>query len=335
MLRTYHPLPRHSIFTLQTYLEHLVCQVWCNADNNITCSVLLDPSFAVYYNKYHWLKIQVDLIYERCKPLTKIQRDDIKNAFNINNRIQDLCDGNISPIALEVLPGVVKDYMKPTLIDFYNILLKSSEKLKYYNNLLTLNPFKTCPCCGLIPIESAKSNYREDNDHYLPKANFPFSVVNFQNLVPLCSKCNKKCKSTKNPFSNNRISYFPFDGARADLDVSILINTQPDTTYLALKEEEIEFAFSGDPDKNETWDYLFEIKERYNEEICSLTYSELRTITNRILKSSVRDDGLTYEQIIDDKIDDYSIDPYVYSHFLKKSFLKTIKTKPEWMAVYL
>lgn len=338
MLRTYRPI-NHVIFTLHNYAEHLVCQVWCNATNLSACEDLLDANFENIYNAYPWLKADVDAIYEKCKTLNVDERAAIREAFNVNNRIQELCNGTLTPIELSTLPVVVEDDMKPLLIRFYDYLIDRAEvpgnKLDYYNALLTANPtFKFCPCCGLSPIESAESHYREDNDHYLPKADFPFASVNFQNLVPLCSKCNKKCKSTKNPFEAGRVSFYPFDTTHTGIEVSINIIDSPDLDYKSLRENDIEINFSNDANKTSTWDWLFKIKERYNEETRSFSKTELRILANRLLRNLDRKLGQTYEQILDDTIEDYEIEIFEDRKFLKKPFLQTIKSKPEWMGVY-
>lgn len=338
MLRTYRPI-NHPIFTLHNYLEHLVCQVWCNASNASTCANLLDADFEVIYNAYPWLKKDVDAIYEKCKTLTDIERADIREAFNVNNRIAELCNGTLSPIELGSLPDVVKEDMKPLLVRFYDYLIDRAEvpgdKLGYYNALLRANPsFKFCPCCGLTPIESAESHYTEDNDHYLPKAYFPFASVNFQNLVPLCSKCNKKCKSTKNPCEAGRVSFYAFDTTHIPIEVSISIVDNADLDYRKLIINDIEINFNNDVNKTSTWNWLFNIKERYNEETRGFSKTELRTLANRLLRNNTRKKGLTYEEILDDTIEDYEIEIFEDRKFLKRPFLQTIKTKPEWMAVY-
>lgn len=336
MLRTYTPLSDHPIFTLHKYVQHLVCEVWCKA-NDTPCEDLLDPDFEKIYSAYDWLKTDIDSIYKKCKSLTENQRTSIKNAFEINNRISDLCNGT-KPVELSSLPKIVKEDMKPLLVKFYDELLDLKKvpgsKLDYYNQLLTKNSFKTCPCCGLSQIESIESKYREDNDHYLPKSEYPFASVNFQNLVPLCSKCNKKCKGTKNPFMDGRVSYFPFDESRSDITVSVAIKTNLNTNYLKISKDEVTVSFSGNSRKNETWNYLFEIEERYTEEVRSFSCTELRVIANRMLRNSERNNGLSYEEILEDKVDEYSVDLYVDRNFLKKTFLEAMKTKPEWIAVY-
>jgi hypothetical protein len=338
MLRTYRPI-EHPVFTLHEYLEHLVCLVWCNASEDSTCSDLLDANFETIYNAYDWLKKDVDVIYEKCKTLTDKQREDIRAAFNINNRIAELCEGKFKPVELNKLPDVVKENMKPLLVKFYDNLIKLAQvpgdKLEYYNALLSANPsFKFCPCCGLTPIESAETHYREDNDHYLPKADFPFATVNFQNLAPLCYKCNQKYKGEKNPFEAGRISFYAFDTVHTPIEVSISITDSDDLDYRKFRVNDIDIDFNNDIDKTSTWDWLFGIKKRYNEEIRKFSKSELRTLANRIYRNTKRKTGLTYEQILEDTIEDYEIEMFEDRKFLKRPFLETIKSKPEWMAVY-
>lgn len=317
----------------------LPSQVWCNASDASTCSNLLDANFEVIYNAYGWLQTDVNAIYEKCKTLTDEQRTDIREAFNVNNRIAELCAGTLTPIELDTLADVVKDDMKPLLVKFYDYLIDRAEvpgdKLDYYNQLRSANPeFKFCPCCGLSPIESAETHYREDNDHYLPKADFPFATVNFQNLVPLCSKCNKKCKSTKNPFDAGRVSFYSFDTTHIPIGVSVSINDSADLDYRTLRIADIDIDFDNNANKTSTWDWLFRIKERYNEEARGFSKTELRTVANRLFRNNKRKTGLTYEEILDDTIEDYEIEIFEDRKFLKRPFLQTIKTKPEWMAVY-
>nr|WP_321237214.1 hypothetical protein [uncultured Psychroserpens sp.] len=337
MLRSFNPI-KHPIFTLHSQLEHLVCQVWCNASDNNTCEELLDEDFEVIYNTYDWLKTSVDDIYEKCKILTPEQRADIKEAYNVNNRIEELCNGVLAPIELDELHTVVETDMKPLLVRFYDYLIDRAtvpgDKLDYYNKLIKKNPFDTCPCCGLTPIESAVTHYREDNDHYLPKANYPFATVNFENLVPLCGKCNKKHKSTKNPFENGRVSFYPFDPNHQEIGIETEIVDSDDLDYRKLREEDVQISFDNDADKIDTWNWLFRINSRYNEETCKFSKTELRRIANRLLRNNKRKTGLTYDEILEDEIDDYKIEKYEDRKFLKIPFLEEIRRNPNWMAVY-
>lgn len=337
MLRSLRPI-NHLIFTLHSQLEHLVCQVWCNASDNNTCEELLQEDFEVIYNTYDWLKTAVDDIYEKCKDLTSDQRGDIREAYNVNNRIEELCNGELIPITLDQLHSVVETDMKPLLVKFYDYLLDRSavvgSKLDYYNKLIEKNPYNTCPCCGLTPIESAETHYREDNDHYLPKADFPFASVNFQNLVPLCGKCNKKHKSTKNPFENGRVSFYPFDTNHQEIGIETIIVNSDDLDYRKLREEDVQINFDNDVDKIETWDWLFKINFRYNEETRKFSKTELRGIANRLFRNNKRKNGLTYDEVLEDEIENYEIERFEDRKFLKIPFLLEIRRNPNWMAVY-
>ncbi len=337
MLRSYSPI-NHPIFTLHTYLEYLVCQVWCNASDDNTCDELLQEEFELIYNTYDWLKTDVDAIYEKCKVLTPAERADIREAYNINNRIEELCNGTLTPIPLNQLHNVVEIDMKPLLIKFYNSLLNRAEvpgeKLDYYNKLIERNPYKTCPCCGLTPIESAETHYVEDNDHYLPKADFPFAAVNFNNLIPLCGKCNKKHKTTKNPFENGRVSFFPFDPNHQEIGIETIIIDSENLDYRKLRPEDVQIIFDNDSDKIDTWNWLFNIESRYNEETRDLSKTELRIIANRLFKNSKRKTNQTYEEILNDRIEDYEYERLKNNSFLKIPFLQEMKRNPSWMGVY-
>ncbi|POY40552.1 hypothetical protein C3L50_03360 [Flavobacterium alvei] len=334
MLRVYQPITSHPIYTLHSQLEHLVCEVWCNA-NATPCENLLQPSFRIIYNAYSWLKTDIDTIYAKCVPLTVPERELIRTAFNVNNRIEELCNGTITPVYLNALPDVVKNDMKPLLVKFYNNLLDLAQvagnKLQYYNQLVTTSKFSTCPCCGLSPIESAETHYREDNDHYLPKADFPFASVNFKNLVPLCGKCNKKCKGSKNPIEAGRRAFFPYNLTPYAIEVRMQLVNNSDINFEALRNQDIAINFIGDAPKISTWDWVFEIEERYNEEVRKFSKTELRILANR---KRIRNREVTYSDIIDEEIINFEIDKYEDRKFLKISFYEAIKNRPDWMAVY-
>jgi len=335
MLRTYKPLDNHIIFNYQIHVQNLICNVWCNAINGLNCQDLLSKEFELIYLARDWVKVGVDEIYEICKRLTDSERTLIREAFFINNDIESLCEGLSSPIELNAFHFVVEQKMKPLLVRFYNELINSKEKLDYYNSLLeNNNNFKFCPCCGLTPIESPESHYREDNDHYLPKAGYPFASVNFGNLPPLCSKCNKKCKSTKNPFENGRTSFYAFKPLENEFEINVEINDSIATDYLVLNEHEVTMYFNNDANKVNTWDWLFEIKARYNEEIRQFSKTELRILANRFRRNSSRKQDMSYEQILKDVIEDYDIDKYDDRKFLKAPFLKEMLNKPEWLTTY-
>lgn len=335
MLRTYKPLDNHTIFIYQTYVQNLICEVWSNAIEGQSCQDLLSVEFEMIYLARDWVKITLDEIYEICKGLSDDERAAIREAFFINNDIESLCEGLSIPIGLNTLHVVVEQKMKPFLVRFYNELINSKEKLDYYNHLVENNSnYDFCPCCGLIRIESTESPFREDNDHYLPKADYPFASVNFTNLPPLCSKCNKKWKTVKNPFENGRISFYPFKPLEKEFEISVRINDSDSTDYLELNEQEVAIGFNNDANKVDTWNWLFGITTRYNEEIRQFSKTELRILANRFKRNEERKQDMTYGEVLNDAIEDYDIDKYDDRKFLKAPFLREILNKPEWLATY-
>jgi len=332
MLRTYTAI-EHPITKLHSILEYLICEVWCKASQHNICSDLLDVDFKELYDQLDWLKNDTDTIFEKCRPLTHIERQSIIDAFSLNNNIEQLCNGTNLPIELDLLPDVVKVEMKGLLESFYTRLLDikkvPGEKLDYYNLLVKGNKFNTCPVCGLANIETPDSKYIEDYDHFFSKAKYPFLAVNFKNLVPTCDKCNKKHKGTKQPLEKNGKAYFPFQVDRAAIEISIKLKKIDFDEDKKLSEKPT-INFTGDADKNETWDWLFNIEERYTGEFKRYAFSWMRTLKKEIEFCTTH----SAEEYIDFKIKNYKCDKYDEMKFLKIALLQEIKTKPEWMAVY-
>lgn len=332
MLRIYSPIV-HPIAILHEMLEHLVCEVWCKATNTNNCIDLLRSDFKDIYDCLGWLKADVDDIFEKSRTLSSHERKNIINAFKINNQIENLCNGTVKPIELSSLPSVVEGKMKPLLETFYSRLLDikkvPGEKLDYYNMLAKSNNFNTCPICGLANIETPNSQYIEDYDHFLPKTHYPFAAVNFKNLVPTCDKCNKKHKGSKKPLDKNGKAYYPFDTGRPSLKIKITLKIIDFDSDKKLTQKP-DYQFSGDADKNETWNWLYNIESRYSDEFKRFSYSWLRSLKKEIEFNESK----TAEQYIDFKIANYKEDEFDEMKFLKVALLEEIKTKPDWMEVY-
>ena len=331
MLRTYTQII-HPISTLQNMVKYLVCEVWCEAREGIICSDLLATDFKVLYEQLDWLKKDTDIIFEKCKILLDDERTMIVKAFVINNNIEDLCNGTEEIIELNSLPAVISTDIKSLLEAFYSRLLDikkvPGEKLEYYNILINENKFNTCPVCGLANIETSDSKYIEDYDHFFPKALYPFSAVNFNNLVPTCDKCNKKHKGTKKPLDNNGKVYYPFEKGREPIKVELKLNKIEFDTNEKLTEKPI-FNYSGDNEKNSTWNWLYNIDDRYSGEVKRFSYSWLRTLKKEIEFNNAK----TAAEYIDFKISNYEFDKFDEMKFLKIALLNELKLKQEWMAV--
>ncbi len=340
MLRLYKPI-NHDIFKLHKMLEHLVCSVWCEASGD-ACETKLNADFKKLLpysvSKGTVLKDEVEKIYTIFKGLSDDQKNTIKNAFTLTNQIEKLCNKEVQPVYLADMHKVVREDIKPLFKWCYENLLDKAkvagDKLEYYQELIKKNNFQYCPCCGLIDFESPdpENEVREANDHYLPKSKYPFASVNFQNLVPLCYKCNSDRKKTDDPIENDRKAFFPF--ADGDHEISITLEIDKEKDIDSLDRIDLTVNLIGDKDKIETWDWLFDITERYNDKIRPRIKTYLRELKNRYRQQKKDNPALTFIEIIDREIEIYEDDKYSDWKFLKIPLLKEIKQMPDLIAVY-
>lgn len=340
MLRLYTPI-QHDIFTLHNLLEKVVCDVWCTACDD-SCDSKLEQAFK---NIYHYiykgsqLKIEIERIYQIFKGLPQNVRNEVRNAFIVNNDIESLCNGT-NPVYLSTLPSVVENDIKPLFKWCYETLLErnlvAGDKMAYYKELIKHpnNDFGVCPCCGLIDIESPESIRREAYDHYLPKATYPFASVNFKNLVPLCYKCNSDRKSTKNPIEEDRVAFFPFSTEEHNIEINLNYTADINKENKELKFTDLKINLNGQADKIETWDWLFDIATRYEDRIKTFSKQFLKEIKRRHERFQKNDNLWTYLNTLDELIEDYEFDYYDDKKFLKIAFLKAIKNDTEFISVY-
>lgn len=344
MLRLYNPITRHDIFKLHKTLEHLVCDVWCEA-NNDSCESKMNADLKKLveysYKTGTTFGTEIERIYVVFKGLDKPKKDTVIKAFKQADQIEELCAKKERPIYLSGLDKVVEDDIKPLFKWCYEGLLNkkkvSGDKLKYYQELIDNNEFNLCPCCGLIDFESPDDDneVREAYDHYLPKSKYPFASVNFKNLVPLCYKCNSERKKSKDPIENDRIAFYPFSTEVHDIGFACTYEIDIDKELNAVLKD-LNFSFSGKDEELDTWNWLFAIKYRYNKKVNGSAKTFLREIKNRYRNAKKRDNDLTYIDFIEEEIELYNDDDSKYSDwkFLKIPILKELKSKNNFLDVY-
>jgi len=331
MLRLYEPI-EHNIFTLQSLIEHLVCNVWCEACDDI-CDDKLEDRFKVIYNytikENVTLRSDVERIYNIFKTLKSEEKELVKKSFVVNNSIEALCNKDIFPVHLDELHSVVATDIKPLFKWLYESLLDKSkvagDKMEYYQSLIRHNDFQTCPCCGLIDFESFESKYREAYDHYLPKSKYPFASVNFQNLVPLCYKCNSDRKKAKDPIEGDRVVFYPFSKEEHSIVINSDFSLSINLLTLEAELQNLVINFIGDADKIKTWNWLFDIEERYNSQIRGFVKTFLNQIKRQHRQFAILNPDWTYLQTLDYFISDYKYDYYDDKKFLKIAVLEGVK----------
>ncbi|BDS14552.1 hypothetical protein [Aureispira anguillae] len=326
MLRTFQ-LIDHPIQNLHELVQHLVCEVWCKADENgYENKIHID--FKPIVDAYDWLENEIKDIYEICKNIDNLQA--ISDAFVINNKIEELCEGQIQPVYLDALPDVVEKRMKPLFVKFYNELLERAKvyhtygtKKDYFNEIYKKNPYSTCPCCGYHIMKSNRSKGREAFDHYLPKKLYPFASINFLNLIPLCYECNSTYKGETDTIENGRKAFYPFSIDKTEIAISMVLSKGID--FDNLEENDIDISFtSPHQEKVDTWNELFGMSDRYFEKIEQFSFSFLNRLLGRLRKRRKDNPELKFKDILTDTIDDYRNDPFLEFHYLKIPLMNSI-----------
>ena len=104
----------------------------------------------------------------------------------------------------------------------------------------------------------------EQYDHYLPKDTYPFSAVNFKNLVPVCSDCNSfQVKSNDDILRHTGKVFYPFDTAHQTINFEITIAVQNDSVLENI-EWKIDYSCAAGKDNELTaWKAIYKIEDRH------------------------------------------------------------------------
>lgn len=329
-----------KIQKVQSFVNHVMLDVIFNA-KNITAA---NFSSALVLPKYRNLidDINIDYIltplseaYLICKTLNRIQIKLLKRAVHNNNKIRELCNGDVEPVKYEHIESINTDLKKAIKL-FCDCLYDHCIKLEpFYISFENINTYyKTvvkkssiCKCCGINKVLTQFHTHRSALDHYLPRKHYPFNSLNFKNLIPICDICNGKYKLSedtlyithnkgkKNENKTRTVAFYPYSRTTHSIDIDITFTKNFDST-IEPKDIEIELTCIGNTDKVESWDRIFGIKENYKAECCTdemrMHYEEQYiAMMNR---------GISHK----DYIDDLGRNKYGDVNFLKIPFLEAI-----------
>jgi hypothetical protein len=146
------------------------------------------------------VRLRCELIYNNIRSWSLAERTQLFNLIRESNSIENICSGAYVPKSLEQkntkgVYGVIRSLF----IDLYDQVLDgdgfrelySTTLRSHFDDFSKLNSEITlCPVCGIGELKKHTDRSRDQYDHYLPKARYPLSSVNFKNLVPVCKECN-------------------------------------------------------------------------------------------------------------------------------------------------
>lgn len=314
MLRPYH-LPYSKIQKVQSFVNHVMLDVVFNAKK----IAATDFSSALVLLKYQPLIDEIEPKYiltplseafKICKGLDRKQIKLLKTAVHNNNKIRELCNGDVQPVKYQQIEAI-NPKLKEALKTFCDSLYDHCIKLKpfsssygdinvYYKTVVKKS--SVCRCCGINKVLTQFHTHRSALDHYLPRKYYPFNSLNFKNLLPICDTCNSKYKLSKDTLfiknskgsKTRTIVFYPYSRTPHDIGIDITFSKNFDST-LDPKDIVIELTCPGSTDKVASWDRIFGIKENYKAECCT---DEMRMYYEEQYIAEVNF-GKTHEQYID------------------------------------
>ena len=355
MLFTYKYIDNHPIYKLQEWIDHLFLEVWCKADAtaDFDIEMLEDDLKEITLAIHHDERITTDYFYGPIQEVYQLFQGFDKNTKNLlytayqhNNAIEDLCvqNGDCKPFYFDELKAI-SEPLHEALYKFNRRLFESVVNLNlvqkklgctmldHYHDFMTENEEGKCPFCGIGDMKGIYESRREAYDHYLPKGLYPFSAINFRNLVPMCNDCNSAYKLSKDPLYNKekktrRKAFYPFAEAEhptieIELNFRKLFSadTKPEEFDLHIK------AKNAD-EELDTWNDLFGIEERYKAKC--LKKNEGKYWMQRILDewrfyATDPDANISIDRIVDKEIRIASTNLKAEANFLKVAFLEGVR----------
>lgn len=236
-------------------------------------------------------------------------RGYLSDCFVDSNCIEEICACTKTPVRIEDLavPNDIRETIEKLFDDLYDQVLYQRDSFSNeYGTVRTdhYNPFRIhnahiskCPFCKILPVRTEFSKERDQYDHYLPISKYPFSAVNFYNLIPTCERCNGlRIKGSKDLFVDvPGNSFYPYADSVNNMEIAVEIDPKP-----ILRESIITMTFdSPDPiDKEiETWDHLYCTKQWYTD-IAIGSIKDWFDFFHGLKKVNDEDGVLTLEQAI-------------------------------------
>jgi hypothetical protein len=335
MLYAYKPI-NHKLKEVQKLIEFIVLEVWCKP-NCQRCKTRLNDELKALYDEHDWFRKKVNKIYKVCKDdLTVQDITDFKNAFENNNQIERLCNGTLIPIYINTLHVKLRKPLKNFFSELYTKFLgwalicnNYKKKKDYYDELISKNNFTECPCCGFGDIKTDYSDGHSPFDHYLPQKYYPFSTINFDNLVPMCHICNSDNKGEKDIIKNGQVVFYPF--ANAHPAINVLVDFEASKLPLLINKSGIDklpkgyfkIDFNVTTVEIESWNKIFKIRNRYSGKISDYRVSWFNDVREMFRDVDVNTPTATHAI---DKVIKH--DSKKHLGFIKSAYLTKIKSIP-------
>lgn len=218
------------------------------------------------------LRKNLNDIYDIIKDWKQSDKTLFCEAIRKSNDIKGICKGDIIPWKESDIPLAVRELTKTLFIKLYEDVLKGrifkesyGGRLDHYHEFKKIfpNDYEFCPACGMVEMKTYEDKKTDQYDHYLSKDIYPFSSINFENLVPVCIDCNSlEVKSNKDILSYTGKVFYPFDENNDEINIEVNINTN--NTDLSKIKWDINYScITSRKEEIDSWKKVYNIESRH------------------------------------------------------------------------
>lgn len=302
---------------MQLFFAYLLKNEPSSYDRKTMFSSDFEPVMEASQDKFEgYLKILVTEYAD----LDSDKKKKVKLAFKNNNQIEKLCAKRLTPVKYSEFPSKFAETLKTFDEKLWTGFPHNKEgkakcgTVKAHFDYFTKEEFQTacvCPFCGIMPLEPSEGEYRDAYDHYLPKSEYPFTSINFKNLIPICEKCNKSGRKGDKDIlyrkKTRRAVFYPFDKSikpsKLSMDIVPGEKFNPATKSTRLKNIKwaysVKFENKKDP-RIQTWEEIFKFQQRYKENL-KVKESIWFTWVKERYKESIKN-GVSYSNFKNDRL---------------------------------
>lgn len=286
--------PKAKIQKLQSFVNYIMLEVVLRArkipDTTFSENLVI-PKYVPFIRDINPKYIKNPLIemYDISKKLSPLQLKVLRKAVYENNKIEDLCKGNGTPIRYKDMKALFAKDLEIRMLKNIKLFCK-----KLYEECLNLAPVYSrygkikdyhdamvqrddiCHFCGNSNLETKFTDVRNAFDHYLAKQTYPFVSVNFKNLVPSCYNCNSLYKRKKDVLMIGHKRYkafFPF--TECDSKIIVNISFKPHVRYskdLNPEDFNLSCICNGHQEETDNWMRIYDIEKRYKAKCCETSF---------------------------------------------------------------
>lgn len=189
-----------------------------------------------------------------------------KTAVGMQNAIPALYDGHTACFRLTDLPNAIHGPATDLFRFAFRLLTSVGLRDEHYKKVYNSLKHRVCPFCGVERLDAPLAP-REDLDHYLPIAIYPFAGSNLRNLAPMGGRCNSSFKHTADVIFDDagvrRRCSDPYGGPSFQISLKASRPFEGQMVNLIKCPEWIIEIEGDDVDAATTWDNVFSIRERY------------------------------------------------------------------------